>query len=171
MNEIFNPEWKRTISVAPTPAEIFTLKTDHKFVLKEARKDAMGGSKNWAILAGSYVMHGSDETGVYLRHRDRGFLRSGNFGMADRGGLFVPNDRSRQIAVWMVPRGNDVAIGLLGAAGAGLPTPDPKTTALVLAWVPPELSAEIRKEIEEANKPVDPTPGTPPRDSGGPSEG
>jgi len=160
MHDIFNPHWKRTIDAVASDEVAFSLSSDHKFVLTEAREDAMGGSKNWTIFAGAYVLHGRDAAGSFYRHRDKGFLRSGNLGMAERGGLFIPADRHQQVAVWMVPRGNDVAIGLFGAAGAGLPTPDPKTTALALAWAPADISAAIRQEIEEANQPAEPTPGS-----------
>lgn len=128
-----------TPAVAPPPA----VKLDHGFTFVIPGGQGLLGDMKYTLLDGDYVLHGEDERGSYYRHKERGIVRSGNFGMADRGGLFVPHDRSKSWGLWMVPHGNDVAIGLFGAAGAGIPMPDQKKNVVYLANIPPTEAAKM----------------------------
>ena len=144
VHAILNPEWKRTVEVCPKEGSLLNLKNDVVFKLYEARKDAMGGSRTWTILGGSYALHAMDPHGLYLRHETRGFIRSGNFGIAEAGGLYIPFDDTKEIAVWKLPVNNNQAVSLFGPLAAGLPQPDPKTQVFILAWAPIAISKDIR---------------------------
>ncbi|MGA3007297.1 MAG: hypothetical protein ABSE59_05335 [Opitutaceae bacterium] len=119
---------------------------EHTFV-RNGGGTILGGARI-TLLSGVYVLSAADAEGNYWRHRDRGIVRSGNLGMADCGGVFIPNDGTKLCEVWMAPHSNDRLVGLLGPAAVALPTLDSNTTVVYVGDIPEVDATEIRKDLE-----------------------
>ncbi|HTB80639.1 MAG TPA: hypothetical protein VK717_07105 [Opitutaceae bacterium] len=125
----FKPFW-----IASNPRENISLKNDYT-VTVIGGSGILGDSK-LTLLKGEYEEHGEDAEGVYYRHKNQGVIRSGNAGIAEKGGFYIPFDGKVRWRVWLVPHiDRDAMIGLYGPAGGLISEPDAKRTVLVLSNV------------------------------------
>ena len=132
-------------SIVPASESPKEVRVEHGFTFVVLGGQGFMGDMKYTVLDGLYVLHGEDEIGRYYRHKERGIVRSGNLGIADSGGFFVPKDRVSRWGVWMIPHGNDVAIGLFDPAGAGLSTADRRTNVVYLANIPIDEAVRLAK--------------------------
>ena len=140
----FVPRSVTRFATAPKEGKIL----NNEFTYALSTGTLIGGAQI-TILRGEYVPYAEDKDGVYLLHKERGFIRSGNMGIADRGGIFIPRDETKPCEIWMVPHGNDAAIGLVGPVlAAAFPVEDPKKTVIFYADIPPAIGAAIRLQLK-----------------------
>jgi len=123
-----------------------------EFVFVQRGGQGILGDMTFRLLPGEYVEHGSDALGTFYRHATKGVVRSGNLGIAEAGGFYVPHDASGRWGIWIVPKGNDVAIGLFGAIGAAIPTPDRKLNAFYCSNITVEEVARFESILQRKSR-------------------
>jgi hypothetical protein len=130
-------------SFVPIGSAIPEYMLSEEFVYVQKGGQGILGDMTYRLLPGDYVAHGSDEQGTFYRHVGKGVIRSGNLGIAEPGGFYVPSSPAGRWGIWIVPRGNDVAIALLGPVAAAIPTPDRRQNAFYCSNITSEEAARL----------------------------
>jgi hypothetical protein len=113
------------------------LSKEHKFPCN------IRGTGSLTLLPGIYVKVAEDNEGVYWMNR---IIRSGNLGIKDRGGIFIPSDKNKMPEAWMVPQNMTIMVG----PGLMIPTSyhDAKTTVIYMGDIPADAANEILSDFK-----------------------
>lgn len=88
------------------------------------------GAKNFIITlhAGRYSAFGKDSNGTFFIFDGSGISIPGNFGVAKKGGVYLPSNEAKPVGVWLLP-----------------PHYSPKSGVIYLSDLPAEASDAVRK--------------------------
>ena len=122
----FNP-----ISESPTSYEL-----TEDFTFTEIRGNGILGDAEYTLPKGIYVSVGNDASGTYYLHEGSAVFRKENMGIQEEGVFYLGNSENIRSGFWLVPKDNDVYVGIFGPAGVGMPVPVKDLNAVYYAHIP-----------------------------------
>jgi len=129
-----------TVTAPANPQAVVELAEDVPVRLERAAKRFL-----ITVHAGRYRAYASDKGGTYFLHEGSGLLIPGNFGKEKPGGIFVPNDDTAPLGLWIKPHhGGENAVQFLGLVHADQAAAFRRLLKKIAPFYPPRAAARAR---------------------------